>query len=133
MVLAVVVLFIVYNKVTMTVFSIFDLYPYPIDGKYYLAGDLTVQVLQGLCLHQSMRCIGYNFMGSSLSLVQAYTPVHKTFIVFGVLIIALYVVAVPLFSVAYIIRHRSVLNTNHHLKRVFGFLYDGYKPEYCYW
>ena len=41
---AVVVQFLVYNKVSMTVFAVFNVYPKPIDGNRYMADDYNVQV-----------------------------------------------------------------------------------------
>lgn len=41
---AVIVQFLVYNKVTMVAFSVFNVYPLPVDGERFLAADLTVQV-----------------------------------------------------------------------------------------
>lgn len=41
---AVILLFIIYNKVAITIFSIFNVYPDPIDGHYFLKADYTVEV-----------------------------------------------------------------------------------------
>lgn len=103
--LTVVVLFLVYNKVTMTIFSIFNVYPKPIDGDRYMYSDLTEQ---------------------------AYTKKHIMFIAFGVIMVALYVVALPSGALVYIWRNKRRA-AEPHFKRIFGFLYDGYKLQFCYW
>ena len=40
----VILLFLVYNKLTMVIFEIFNVYPLPIDSIRYMAADYTVEV-----------------------------------------------------------------------------------------
>lgn len=40
----VILLFLVYNKLTMVIFEIFNVYPLPIDNVRYMAADYTVKV-----------------------------------------------------------------------------------------
>jgi hypothetical protein len=102
---SVIVLFLVYNKVTMTIFSIFNVYPKTIDGDSYMYSDLSEQ---------------------------AYTKKHLMFIAFGVIMAALYVIALPTGALTYIWKNKR-RSADPHFKRIFGFLYDGYKLQFCYW
>ena len=55
------------------------------------------------------------------------------YIMLGVAMLALYTLAVPLAALITIYKQRAKIGHDEHFKRIFGFLYDGYKVKYCYW
>lgn len=66
-------------------------------------------------------------------MLQAFTPTFYTFVVFGVIMMVMYLATIPTVSMMVLRRKGAERYTDVSFKRIIGFLYDGYKPQYFWW
>lgn len=98
-------LFLFYPAITATTFEIFKCHDEEINGVKLLLTDMTVQ---------------------------CDTPEHKLAKAIAAVMIFVYALGIPAMGLIVILRHRGSLN-HPSFKKVYGFLYDGYRDECIWW
>lgn len=101
----VVLLFLIYVRVSKTMLQLFDVYTTRIYGRFLLRADLRVSV--------GTAAYGVAAVAAIIGLIG-------------------FTVGLPVYSVLLLRHNRHKLHTEH-VRRRFGFLYDGYKPQFYAW